>query len=374
MADQSVGATIDSTRRHLMGNGRSEMNVLFNGTAMTTATAATTGTLTVVGTGGFLTAGTLYVNGFPVTYTATTATTFTGCSALPSNAATGPVLSGTIQTSFPLNGITPGSIIAIDDEEMYVFTTSPGAETAVVSRGENSTTPFYHSQGARIYVNEPFSRAMILEAIIDDIRSWGPQLFTVKTLDIPTSPYQLGYDLGSINPFYQVLEVRLTPPPTFNTSDNRDWKRLRFKYIQDAPLSDFPSGNALILTGQGMAGNANIPIYNYANYQQSLHIIYSAPFDADAIVYGGEGTMLAAQVGIDETEFDIPALGAAWRLLVGREARRATTHLQGEPRSAEEVPPLYISKTAGFFKQMRDGRINDAQYRLMNMYPWRMSS
>ncbi len=223
---------------------------------------------------------------------------------------------------------------------------------------------------ARIYVNEPFDREMILNAIISDVRSWGPQVYQVQSLDITTIAYQLGYDLGNINPFYDVLDVRLTPPPTFNVVDNLDWKRVRFKVLQNQNTTDFPSGNALILTGQGMSGTSEIPIYNYANYTQQLHVVYSTPFTVRGIT---EQSYLGADIGIDETEFDIPALGAAWRLMSGREARRATTLLQGDPGATEQVPPMYIAKVAEQFKIIRDSRLGDAEARLMRKYPWRMT-
>ena len=187
MADMTVAQMVDSTREHLLGNGRSEMNVIASTSLTTNSTTATV-----------------------------------------------------VTTLYPLNGITPGTMLAIGDEELYVFSTNPGAQTAVVSRGENSTTAANQPSGTRIYVNEPFNRSMIINAIIDDIRSWGPQVYQVKTADIATVPYQRGYDLGAISPYYNVLDVRMTPYPSFNTNDNLDWKSVRFIDFQSAPTSDFP--------------------------------------------------------------------------------------------------------------------------------------
>jgi hypothetical protein len=318
--DMTIGQVIDSTREHLLGNGRSEMNLV--------------------------------------------ASTMSGTSA-------------TVATTYPLGGITPGTMIGIGDEEMYVFATNPGGLTATVSRGENSTTPQIHAPGTRIYVNEPFTRSMIVNAVVDDIRSWGPQLYSVQSLDITTIPYQTGYDLGDINPYYGILDVYLTPYPTYVTMDNLDWKRVRFRDFQQAPTSDFPSGNALIITDVGGMQGGQIPNWNVNGLSMTLHVIYATAFNVDKVDPTSatvEGIKLASDVGLDETEFDIPAMGAAWRLMLGREARRATTLMQGEPRSENEVPPLYISKTAEYFKSLRDGRLNDAQTRLMRMYPLRTSN
>jgi hypothetical protein len=315
VSDMTVAQVVDSTREHLLGNGRSEMNVIASTSATTNSTTATV-----------------------------------------------------VTTLYPLNGITPGSYISVGDEEMYVFATNPGNLTATVSRGENSTTPQNQGSGSRIYVNEPFNRSMIVNAIVDDIRSWGPQVYQVKSVDIPVVPYQRGYDLGAISPYYSVMEVLLSPYPSFSLNDNLDWKRVRFHDFQNAPVSDFPSGNALIVDDAGGMQGGNIPNWNISGVTVSLHVTYAAAFDVDLIASYAETTTMCAQIGLDETDLDIPALGAAWRLMFMREARRATELMQGEPRVESEVPPLYISKTAAQFKILRDSRLADAQYRLLRMY------
>lgn len=381
-ADQTIAQTIDSTREHLLGNGRSEMNALSNLVNTTIASGSDGATLPqatiyVGSTTALPATGTVYIHGNVVAYTGLGSGTLTGASGGTAKLATGDIVYGTVLTTvYPVGGITPGTFITIDDEEMYVFATSPGLNQVTVSRGENSSTAAGHAYAARIYVNEPFNRNMIINAIIDDIRSWGPQIFQVKSFDIATIPYQKGYDLGSINPYYSVLDVLLTPWPTFNTQNTLDWKRVRWRDYQSMPTSDFPSGNGLIITGVGGLAGGDVPLYNVNGVTQYLHVIYSAAFNVDAIVSSAtpEQIKLGADVGLDETEFDIPALGAAWRLMMNREARRATTLMQGEPRIESEVPPLYIAKTAQYFKEQRDGRLNDAQYRLMRMYPWVMDA
>src|ERR1019366_8659942 len=170
MADMTVAQVIDSTREHLLGNGRSEMNQMV--TLPTTAIASGSNgaslpqaTIYVASTA-LAATGTVYIHGYVVTYTGLGSGTLTGCTGGGGLMATGDTVSSTVLTTqYNLNGITPGIFVAIDDEEMYVFTTNPGTNTAIVSRGENSTTPVYHGSGARIYVNEPFNRNMILNAI-----------------------------------------------------------------------------------------------------------------------------------------------------------------------------------------------------------------
>lgn len=382
MADMTIAQAIDSTREHLLGNGRSEMNQLQSLVSVQIASGSNgvtlpASTIYVNSTAGLPSTGVVYIQGSiltPVPYTGLGSGTLTGCVGGNGNvlATNDYVFDTHVTTVFPLGGIQPGSYISIGDEEMYVFSVNLGANQATVSRGENSTTASGHLVYDRIYVNEPFNRSMIINAIVDDIRSWGPQVYAVKQLDIATIPYQRGYDLGDINPYYGVMDCVITPWPTYNDMDNLDWKRVRWRDYQSMPTTDFPSGNGIIITGVGGMQGGDIPLYNVNGNTQMLHVTYAAAFDVDAILTKGEAANLNADVGLDETEFDIPPIGAAWRLLMMREARRATTLMQGEPRVQSEIPPLYISKAAEQFKIIRDGRLADAQYRLMRMYPWVM--
>lgn len=281
------------------------------------------------------------------------------------------------QTLQGISGITPGTYLEIDQEEMYVLSINSGAQSALCIRGIPNSTKAAHTAGTLVYINTPFPRWSVAKHLRDEIRSWGPQVFAVKNVDITLNPNVLGYDLGNIAPLFRVMEVSVPPPPhvfgvfdgtqqspsTPSTND-QSWPMLDFEFRQDAPVNIFPSGKALILK------SFNFPWSNASNPQQ-MHVVYAAPFDVDTS--WTETTDAVATIGIDTSDIDIAPIGAAARMMSFREVRRTMTELQGEPREAQEVAALFISRTAAALKQEAEDRLADAQYRLLQRFPVWMS-
>lgn len=281
----------------------------------------------------------------------------------------------TVQLTYPLGGAVVGAYISIDDETMIILNTNQASQQLTVLRGQKNSLLATHTAGAVVTVDPPFPRWTVMQALQDEIRSWGPQVFQVLTTDIATQSQVRGYDLGMIQPFFRVLDVTMTPPPfvgqplyvvyAANGSTDNSWPSVPFHEVQSADTTGFPSGNGLVIdTSNGLV----IP--------GTLHVTYTAPFDVDGVrssVPWGDNSDLLADVGLDVSDLDIPAYGAAWRLLAFREVRRTFTNLQGQPRDAQEVPALAIQQAAAGFKQMRDSRLADAMFRLANRFPTRMS-
>jgi hypothetical protein len=281
----------------------------------------------------------------------------------------------TVQMNYPLAGAVPGAYISIDDESMIILNTNQSSQQVSVLRGQKDSLLATHTAGAIITIDAPWPRWTVMQALQDEIRSWGPQVFQVLTTDIATQSQVRGYDLGSIEPYFRVLDVTMTPPPFIgqplyvvyaaNGSTDNSWPSVPFHEVHNADTTGFPSGNGLVIdTSNGLV----IP--------GTLHVTYAAPFDVDGTRSStpwGDTSDLIADVGLDVSDLDIPAYGAAWRLLSFREVRRTFTNLQGQPRDAQEVPALAIAQAAQGFKAQRDARLADAMYRLANRYPTRMS-
>lgn len=272
----------------------------------------------------------------------------------------------------PMNGAVPGVYLSIDDETMLILTISSSGNTSQVLRGQKGSTAGSHSANALIYVDPAWPRWAVMSTIRDEIRSWGPQVYQVLTVpvDIATQANVMGYDLGEIQPFYRVLKVRQTPPAYIasiiggdngavtSVADDRSWPEVPFHVDQAAPLSDFPSGNALFVetTSFTLPG--------------VLHVTYAAPFDVDTA--WADTTDLLADVGLKSYHLDIPAYGAAWRLLSFRQPRRLFTQMQGQPRDAQEVPALALMQAAQQFKAFRDDRLWDSERVLLETFPLEM--
>lgn len=251
------------------------------------------------------------------------------------------------------------SYLAIDTEVMYVVgaqTASGTSSTATVIRGMRGTTAVAHNATAVVYVNPFFTRYQVRNVLQDEIRSWGPQVFAVKTVDVSATAFIRGYDLGNIAPWLDVLSVRESPDPYQGVTDTKDWRTVPFTVLHSAPTSDFPSGNGLIITLP--AGVFDTP--------RTFHVTYGAPFDVDA-TFTDSATLLS--MGLDTSDLDIPPYGAAWRLAGSREMRRLLTQAMGEVADLQEYPPGYAIAVADKFKALRDSRLSDAAARLRAQYP-----
>lgn len=276
----------------------------------------------------------------------------------------------TLIPQFALGGIVGGVYLSIEDETLFVMSTNDSAGTASVLRGQKGSTAAAHSTPKVIEVDPPWPRWLVMSELQAEIRSWGPQVFQVAQADIPLANGILGYDLGLIAPVFRVMSVRMTAPgqiaDVFSdlsqasaVAPNKEWPELEFEaLLGNAPLTDFPSGSALIL------GTRNLSVPGV------LHVTYAAPFDVDTS--WTDTTDCINDVGLDQSDLDIPAYGVAARLLRYRTPRRLATQMQGQPRDAQEVPALALMQAADEFQRTRDQRLFDAQARLLTMFPMRM--
>ena len=276
--------------------------------------------------------------------------------------------SGVAVTDTVINlGYVPGAIqqgtyIEIDQELMYVWssTTSATVGTVTVQRGMRSTAAVAHGANTLVRVNPYFPRYQVANAIQAEIGSWGPQLYRVNTINIPLVNYVAGYDLGVLGDFHRIIDVRESPDLELGYVSDQAWARIKWEVLQAAPRSQFPSGNALFIVDP--LGVWDSPQTN----PRTVHVIYAAPFNFNIPFV--ENTDVVAQVGVDPNELDIIPYGVGFRLLQGREARRALTENMGAPNTATAVPPMYASQASAAFKKIRDDRIGDAMVRLMTKY------
>lgn len=248
----------------------------------------------------------------------------------------------------PGRGIGAGAYLALDDEIVYVWEYGSTSLTATIQRAQLGTTAAAHTAGAIVDINPRFPRPILRDTLKEEIDSWGPAVYQVKTLDIAVGSTAQAVDLTAIGTYYSVLRVYREP-----RSGSDVWFNPTFRVLRNMPTADFASGTALILDGQQEAAT-------------NLRIVYSAPFTTTTFT---DATDLNATVGLDASQNDIPPYGAAWRLLATREVRRTQTQAQGDPRNAEEVPAGFMSQTSVALKRIRDQRLADAAVRLSNLYP-----
>lgn len=259
----------------------------------------------------------------------------------------GAILAGattiTVEDDTVRTGLTRGVYIGIDSELMLVR--SVAGQVVTVRRGQLGTIDAAHADDADVEIAPRFPRGDILDLIQDEILSWGPLLYHVPP---PAGITEAGtgaraYDLN-IGTFYDIIDVRREPnQPTL------PWSRVRhFSIDRNAPLDSFPSGQAFY-------------IHENLSSTTNLSVTYSQPFDTSDFT---ESTDLLVDCNLDPAFLDILTYGAMWRAMSGTEVPRTDSFSQGEPRSAEEVPPGHRINTASGLKKLRDQRIAEEQMRL----------
>ena len=270
----------------------------------------------------------------------------------------------TFNVNYPLGSLSRGTYIAIDNEVMYVWAAVAGSgnsSTVTVQRGDKGTTPGTHAANAIIQVNPYFTRYQVKQTLRDEIRSWGPQVFQVLSVDISAVNWSRGYDLGILGQWFYILGISESPDPLTGVVSDNLWSPVSCRIERQANIQSFPSGSALFITDP--QGVFDAP--------RTFHVTYAAPIDVDTTF---QDTDCLHVTGMDYSDIDIAPYGAAWRLASGREVRRMLTEAQGQNSDLQNFPAGYMVKVAEEFKQLRDDRLNDAIERLRAQYPVRRTS
>jgi hypothetical protein len=247
------------------------------------------------------------------------------------------------------------SYLVIDDEFMYVYTADEASKTLTVERGDLGTTPAVHLADTRIECNPRFGKPMLRDALQAEIASWPDTLYATASLSLSVGSSSYSVDAAGLpSDFYDILEV--TQQPTSLSTFSTSWPEVGYRIERGMALADFPSGVGLMLNRCG---------------PYTINVVYARPFDVSTFT---DETDLVTDVGLEAWMLDIPPLGAAARLLAGREASRSAMEAQGESRAPQEVPMNSTLRSAAGLRAMADDRIVKAGNRLLARYGWRRTA
>ena len=259
--------------------------------------------------------------------------------------------SGTLTFSYALEGIRAGTRLCIGLNTFYVWSIS--GQTAVVSGGEDSSTDANAPIGSLVRVAPRFTDNEIWDQLgndLGDLSSPSNGLFGINSVDLTYNATINGYDLGPISDqILSVYEVKyLTPGPQL---DNPRITTNGFRLNRNAINTQFPSGISLQLFQPAMPG------YN-------VRVVYRSVFTMPSTSFAN-----VSSTGLLPSAYDLPPLGAAIRLMEGREIKRNFTEGQGDTRRAGEVAPGAILQSARGLQQMRAQRIAAEAAKLDALYP-----
>jgi hypothetical protein len=256
----------------------------------------------------------------------------------------------TLTLNYAPDGISTGSKISIDLEDLYVVDVNPTARTVTVIRGQYGSTAASHSDAAVVMVNpkfSPFQIATETNNVLAELTTPGNNLFRPRTVTLTASATAVGYDMTSVTDDLGIIEVRYRVP-----GPEKAWPYVdRWEYAKDLPTTDFASGRALIIHEGGYPG-------------QSIQVRYKAKF----VSLANLADDVAGVAFLHAEAHDLLPLGAAIRLVTGREVKRNFDEVQGETRRAQEVPPGANLQSVRGLLAVYERRIAEEAERLATQY------
>ena len=261
----------------------------------------------------------------------------------------------TVTFEFALKQIAENTRLSIDLEEMHVWETSgtgAGAD-ATVQRGFNGSTAAVHDSGALVRVNPRFTDFEILRAVNDELRDLSSPdngLFRVLSDDFDFNAATFGYELTAPTGIISIWRVRFDP-----SGPESDWPVIPKRYWrldQAADTDEFSSGLQLVLKAAAEPG-------------RPVRVSYKTGF-ASLSAMDEDVTSVS---GLHAEAHDILPMGAAIRLMAGRDLKRSFMEAQPEPRRSDEVDPGSAQQAMRPLLAMRLQRIMAEVSRLMSRFP-----
>ena len=252
--------------------------------------------------------------------------------------------------------VIPGAVISAKQELMRVMQVDRIAQTITVLRGWNGSERLNHSTGDEVMINPRFSGMDIYEALIDELTSWGADLYRILGRVETVSDSQDTINLPqSWRNIYGIIDVRRQ----WTDEDSSSWPRLsgRLQKGVAGTWTDGPSSGALFRMFPPVRAGA-------------VYLLAAAPLDVDSISWTAD---LVEDIGMQASQLDVLDMGIKWRLLGDAEAGRSARVAQDQPRRAEEVPPRSASDEATRIYPLYVRRKQEEVDRLRWQYPLRFT-
>ena len=259
--------------------------------------------------------------------------------------------SGTLAFSQPTDGIRSGSRLSIGSNTFYVWSIS--GTVATVMGGDEGSTDAAAPVGSIVRVNPRFTGNDINNQLaneLGDLSAPSNGLYGIGTYDFAYNPILTGYDIGPIaDSLLSIYEVKyLTPGPAH---DNPRIKNTKWRLNRNADTNQFPSGISLQMFEPGYAGFG-------------VRVVYKSILTMPTSTFAN-----VASSGLQSSAFDIPPIGAAIRLMEGREIKRNFTEGQGDTKRGIEVQAGAVANSANGLQQLRARRIAAEAAKLESLYP-----
>lgn len=267
----------------------------------------------------------------------------------------------TVSLEDDIKGVGAGSILEVGLEQMYVRTANGSNNSAVVIRGHDRSVASTHAAGDIVRVNPSYSTFDIFLAVVDEIASLqGSGLYQFDTQEFSYQSSDKVYDL--------TLDTsQRTPLFVHGAAYERSqryasWAPTRVELLKDLDEGDFPSTYGLKLVGTPRARTLYGHVTGGTLVRATVAFSLGTPSALDDDI---------ADFGVTDVIKPIIPVGAAWRMLLGKEARRVNPDHSHGSRRAEEVQPGSISFLGRALQGMRGDLIENAVEQQVKRYPYR---
>lgn len=265
--------------------------------------------------------------------------------------------SGSISTSTTsislstVDSLSPGSVIDIGFELMYVTSWQEGNRTATVIRGLYGSGAASHAVTDLVRVNPRITTVAMLDAMRDEIRSWDEQVFDVEADVVSFGSEDGGVNIAPTRDPYRILSAR--PRPNSGTT----YKTMTLSLRYDENASVFAGGYSVHLPPGLLLGQA-----------ATVDVLYAVPFATTTLA---TSTDLQTTVGLSDSMLEIVKWGALSRLIAGKQEGRL--HPFGTMRSDIEQgnPAMSFLQTSAEYMRLRDKAYARESLRLLAKYPYR---
>lgn len=238
------------------------------------------------------------------------------------------------------NNFQPGAILNIGTELMRVMTVDQVNKQVTVIRAFHDSVAGSHSSGAEVWVNSRFTGMDIWDALVDEIASYGPQIYRVLQSELTLTDAQQTVELpATMQGLYGLIDANRWWDDTPAVTINKTWPRANVRLIRYDPTvwtAYTTSGVILRMIDTVSAGKLIV--------KAAMPLVIPTAVTDD----------LVTDIGLPETMLDVVSMGTRLRVMQDNVAGMSARTTQDEPRRAAENPPG---------SGVQDAQVNIALYR-----------
>lgn len=254
--------------------------------------------------------------------------------------------------------VRAGDVLNIDLELMRVISYNSGTRTATVVRGWLDSTAATHVDASEVLINARFTNIDAFDAMIDELASWGPQLYRVEAEEFTIDA---GYESLELPAAWAGMYglVRVHRKWEQYWQDTETWPEVPVRVVRST--TDWADG----APNSGILVRFLDPVAD-----GKLMILAALPWSTATFAIGND---LVTDIGLSESLIDVLTMGVKIRLAHDGEWGRMARNAQDEPRRTEETPMGAAVQPLQFAVAMYRNRKQEEINKLRTLHPIRIS-